>query len=60
METMQKLEKDAAIRTFAPLVNKRGSLEQLWAHLFKAQEADRVQTPLGPAMPAEKTTEQKS
>jgi hypothetical protein len=43
METMQALETDAASRTFAPLVNKRGSLEQLWAHLFKAPEAERLQ-----------------
>jgi len=43
METMQTLETDAALITFAPLVNKRGSLEQLWAHLFKAPESDRLQ-----------------
>lgn len=45
METMQALETEAAVMTFAPLVNKRGSLEQLWAHLFKAQETDRLPQP---------------
>jgi hypothetical protein len=43
METMQQLETDATLMTFAPLVNKRGSLEQLWAHLFRGAEAERLQ-----------------
>ncbi|MET0413879.1 MAG: hypothetical protein ABW217_21395 [Polyangiaceae bacterium] len=50
---MQTFETEAALRTFAPLVNKRGSLEQLWAHLFKAPETDRLQTQTIVAMPAE-------
>lgn len=52
METMQSIETDAAMRTFAPLVNKRGSLEQLWAHLFKAPESDRLQPVVVAAEPA--------
>jgi hypothetical protein len=52
METMQTFEAEAAIRTFAPLVNKRGSLEQLWANLFRAPETDRLQSPIIVAMPA--------
>lgn len=55
METMQILETDAAIRTFAPLVNKRGSLEQLWAHLFKAPESERLQAAMVVALPAKQS-----
>jgi len=51
METMQQLETDATLMTFAPLVNKRGSLEQLWAHLFKAPEAGRIQVAVATATP---------
>jgi microcystin degradation protein MlrC len=53
METMQAAQTEAA--TFAPLVNKRGSLEQLWAHLFKAPETDRLQTPVVAATAAAKS-----
>jgi hypothetical protein len=52
METIQAFGTDEALRvTFAPLVNKRGSLEQLWEHLFKSSEGERVlaQVALAPA-----------
>ena len=55
METMQTVEADAAVRTFAPLVNKRGSLEQLWAHLFKAPEDERLQVAMVVAPPAKQS-----
>jgi hypothetical protein len=49
MDTMQALETDAARQVaFAPLGNKRGSLEQLWAQLFKAAD-ERVLTRDTPA-----------
>jgi hypothetical protein len=44
MDTMQAFEPDEALRaTFSPLVNKRGSLEQLWSQLFKPSQSERVQ-----------------
>jgi hypothetical protein len=50
METMPAFEQNDALRvTFAPLVNKRGSLEQLWAHLFKAESGERLLQPVAPA-----------
>lgn len=44
MDMMQAFESDEALRaTFSPLVNKRGSLEQLWSQLFKPSQNERVQ-----------------